>query len=59
MEGKTVLIIEDDPTTQGLLQTIYSHAGANVFLASDGDAGLRMFSDCQPDVIQTPYQDSV
>lgn len=51
MEGKTVLIIEDDETTQGLLQTIYSHAGANVLIAPDGDAGLRMFSDCQPDVI--------
>jgi len=51
MEGKTVLVIEDDPTTQGLLQTIYSHAGANVLIAPNGDAGLRMFSDCQPDVI--------
>ncbi len=51
MEGKTVLVIEDDPTTQGLLKTIYSHAGADVLIASDGDVGLRMFSECQPDVI--------
>ncbi|KAA3659725.1 MAG: DNA-binding response regulator [Chloroflexi bacterium] len=51
MEGKTVLVIEDDPTTQGLLKTIYSYAGAKVHIAPDGDTGLRMFSDCQPDVI--------
>ena len=51
MEGKTVLIIEDDPSTLEILKTVYSHAGIKTVTSDDGQSGLQKFSEHQPDVI--------
>lgn len=52
MTQKTVLVIEDDPDTQALLQKdLLEPAGYRVLTATDGRQGLEQALSAEPDVI--------
>lgn len=46
-----VLVVEDDPSVRGLLQTLLSAEGYDVATASDGLAGLVKASSRRPSLI--------
>ncbi|MDQ7053173.1 MAG: response regulator [candidate division KSB1 bacterium] len=46
-----VLIIEDDPHTRGMLNTLLQREGYETLVASDGAEGLKLFLDHSADVI--------
>lgn len=48
---KTVLLVEDDEFLAELYATKLSLEGLEVTLASDGEKGLKMAKDTQPDLI--------
>lgn len=47
----TVLVVEDDPSVRGLLQTLLSAEGYEVVTASDGLAGLVKVSSSPPALV--------
>ena len=49
--GKTVLIIDDDPTISELMQRHLVRGGYRVQVASSGKAGLTLARELKPDVI--------
>jgi len=51
MEDATILIVEDDSDIQTLLEFNFQQAGYTVVMASDGEAGLMMARECQPQLI--------
>lgn len=55
-----MLIVEDDPYTQKILQSILSHEGHTVFFSPAGKAGLRSAKQLVPDLIllDIPFSDS-
>jgi len=46
-----VLVVEDDPSVRGLLETLLSTEGYDVSTASDGLAGLVEAAACRPALI--------
>src|SRR3954470_13700612 len=46
-----VLVVEDDPSVRGLLQTLLNGEGYDVATASDGLAGLVKASSAKPDLM--------
>jgi DNA-binding response OmpR family regulator len=44
----TVLVVEDDPRMQKVLQRIFAGEGYGVIVAGDGQAGLDQFRSCKP-----------
>jgi CheY-like chemotaxis protein len=46
--GRTVLIIDDDPTARELVTRILTREGFSVVTASDGDKGLERARQCKP-----------
>jgi len=46
-----VLVVEDDPSVRGLLQTLLAAEGYDVAVASDGLAGLVKASSRKPELI--------
>ena len=46
-----ILVVEDDPSVRGLLQTLLTSEGYEVATASDGLAGLVKASSQQPSLI--------
>ncbi len=51
MSAPYVLVVEDDPSVRGLLQTLLTAEGYDVAVASDGLAGLVKVSSRRPAVI--------
>src|SRR5947208_1252904 len=51
MTGPRVLVVEDDPSVRGLLQTLLAAEGYDVDVASDGLAGLVKASSTKPALI--------
>lgn len=51
MSGPLVLVVEDDPSVRGLLQTLLTAEGYEVNAASDGLAGLVKAAAQQPALI--------
>ena len=47
----TVLVVEDDPSVRGLLDTLLSAEGYDVVTASDGLAGLLQAASTSPSLI--------
>ena len=47
----TVLVIDDDPTIHELMQRFLQKEGFNVVTAGNGEEGLQLAKDVQPDVI--------
>ena len=51
MTATRVLVVEDDPSVRGLLQTLLSAEGYDVSTASDGLAGLVKAASTRPELI--------
>lgn len=51
MPDKSVLVIEDDPTTREVLRRYLTRAGLAVAEADNGVAGLTAFTDARPDLV--------
>ena len=51
MPDKSVLVIEDDPTTRDVLRRYLTRAGLAVAEADNGVAGLTAFTDARPDLV--------
>ena len=47
----SVLVVEDDPSVRGLLQTLLSAEGYEVVTASDGLAGLVKLASTHPSLV--------
>ena len=46
-----VMVLDDDPTTQQMLETMLKKAGLQVSIAENGRVGLERLSEKQPDLI--------
>jgi DNA-binding response OmpR family regulator len=46
-----VLVVEDDPSVRGLLQTILEDEALDVVAAADGEEGLRLARSVDPAVV--------
>jgi CheY-like chemotaxis protein len=51
IQGKTVLLVEDDADNQAIYSVILKHHGYAVLQARDGELGVRMARDHRPDLI--------
>lgn len=51
MKKYNVLLVEDDSTLSFIVQDALTREGFNVVCASDGEAGLRLFRDSEPDIV--------
>ena len=51
MQGKTILVIDDDPQMLRLLEHIFSKEGAQVCTAAGGQEGLRQFHAYRPHLV--------
>ena len=49
--GRTILLVDDDPTQRKLGQLALANAGLKVILAEDGEAAVRLAKQCEPDGI--------
>ena len=54
MSRVRVLVVEDDPSVRGLLQTLLVAEGYDVSTASDGLGGLGQIAHAAPAVDQAP-----
>ena len=51
LEGKTILIVEDDPDMVTALETVLADTGATIKTAMDGNAALQVAQESNPDLI--------
>lgn len=51
MESKRILIIEDDLTLRNVLAEFLESEGFSVGVASDGEEGLTLIKDFNPDIV--------
>jgi len=51
--AKTILIIDDDREIASTIQSVLTHAGYRVFLASNGIEGQRQIESLKPDLVIT------
>lgn len=51
IEGKKILVVEDDVFIREMVEIAFAREGADVCLAIDGQEGLRQFFDFRPDLV--------
>jgi two-component system KDP operon response regulator KdpE len=51
MQGKKILVIDDDVTLSQMIKFTFTRAGAEVFTAVDGREGLHRFYEQRPDLV--------
>lgn len=51
LEGKRVLVVDDEPVIRHMLKTFFTKAGATVFDAGDGSEALSMFLEGTLDLV--------
>jgi DNA-binding response OmpR family regulator len=51
MASNRVLVVEDDPSVRGLIQTILEDEALEVVVAADGEEGLRLARSIDPQVV--------
>jgi CheY-like chemotaxis protein len=51
LEGRTILVIDDQPSIRGILETALTEAGADVWCAADGSTALAMLESASPELI--------
>jgi len=49
--NKTVLIVDDEPSVVTYLSTLLEDAGFATLRAEDGEQGLRLFEEAEPDLV--------
>ncbi|CAA6810296.1 MAG: Two-component response regulator vanRB [uncultured Sulfurovum sp.] len=63
LEEISILYVEDEQETQELIEEILSHVCKEVFVASDGVEGLKMYEQKQPDIVLSdivmPHMDGI
>lgn len=50
-DGKSILVVDDDPDILNAMTAVLSDAGANVSTAADGDAAVEKVKQIDPDVV--------
>ena len=50
-DGKTVLVVDDDPDIVNAIKTALEESGASVTTAADGDAAITVAESSQPDLV--------
>ncbi|MCY7346041.1 MAG: response regulator [Pyrinomonadaceae bacterium] len=55
-ERRKILVIDDEPQIIRVMRQILSAHQFDTRTASDGDAGLELFRDWQPDLVITDLQ---
>jgi len=53
LENFTILYVEDDPDTQRLIKKILESSAKEVYVASDGEEGLLLYKEKNPDIVLT------
>jgi YesN/AraC family two-component response regulator len=53
LENLTVLYVEDDIETQTLIKRMLELSLKEVFIASDGEEGLKIYKEKRPDIVMT------
>ena len=53
LENLTILYVEDDVDTQRLIKKVLSSSAKEVFVAGDGEEGLALYKEKQPDIVLT------
>jgi len=51
LKNFTILYVEDEPTTQELIGEILRDSCKEVFIASDGEEGLKLYKEKKPDIV--------
>lgn len=51
LDGKCVLLVDDDPEIVLAMKTVFEETGASVLTAGDGDAAIRMATEHSPDLL--------
>ena len=51
LEGKTILIVDDDPDMVTAIRAVLSDTGADLEAAYDGNAAVEMATELDPDLI--------
>ena len=51
LEGKSILIVEDDPDMVTAIRTILGDAGAKIETATDGNAAITAATEFDPDLV--------
>ena len=51
LDGKRILLVDDDPEIVTAMRTLLEEAGASILTAGDGDAALEMASKHHPDLV--------
>lgn len=51
LRGWTVVVLDDDPDSLELVRTILTAYDANVYTASNGQAGLALLREVKPDFV--------
>lgn len=55
-ERRTLLIVDDDPAQQAVLQGLLRPLGFNIYSASGGEEGIDLALRCQPDLVLLDIQ---
>ena len=50
-EGKSILIVEDDPDMINALTALLRDTGATIETAMDGNAAIEVAQECDPDLV--------
>jgi CheY-like chemotaxis protein len=51
LEGRRILVVDDQPSIRGILETALTEAGADVWCAGDGSTALAMLESASPELI--------
>lgn len=51
LEGRKILIVDDQPSIRAILETALTEAGADVWCASDGSTALALLETANPELI--------
>ena len=50
-DGKSILVVDDDPDIISAMQAVLTEAGAEVAVASDGEEAVNKFAEIEPDLV--------
>jgi len=51
LQNFTILYVEDDLTTQEIIKDILASSSKEVFIANDGEEGLKLYKEKNPDIV--------
>ncbi len=51
LEGKSILVVDDDPDILNAMRLALEESGAKVTTAGDGDQAIAMAESCAPDLV--------